>query len=88
MANETSLQEKLFQKSGVRNKYANDGQVGGIIWADKSETSNDCLDGYHQICGHTPIARNTTIVHDNKSIAYIDSLWSEGGDFYELEIPD
>jgi len=88
MANETSLQEKLFQKSGRRMLYGDTDLVGGIIWADRSETREDYLDGYHQIVGHTSIAQNTTIIHNNASIAYIDSLASEGGGFYEIEIPD
>lgn len=88
MANETSLQEKLFQKSGKRQAYVQTDLAGGIMWADRSETMEDNLDGYHQICGHTPIGKNTTIEHNGSSIAYIDSLHSEDGSFYELKIED
>lgn len=87
MANECSLQEKLYQKSGKRMAYAESDQKGGILWADRSETREDSLDGYHQIVGHTPISRNTTLIFPNGSITYTDSLHSEGGGFYELEIP-
>ena len=88
MANETSLQEKLFQKSGARMKYGGSDLVGGVVWADRSETRGDFLSGYHQILGHTPIDRNVTISYNNSSIAYIDSLHSVVGGFYELEIGD
>lgn len=68
--------------------YARGGasQYGGIFWADIKETRNDYLDNFEQICGHTPVDRNTTIRSGDSSITYIDSLGSEAGDFYELEI--
>jgi len=86
MANGTSLQEKLYQKSGKRMAYVETDLAGGIMWADRSETREDNLDGYHQIVGHTSISRNTTIEHNGSSVTYIDSLHSEGGGFYELTI--
>lgn len=86
MANDTSLRKKLFQKSGARMEYGDTGLVGGIVWADRSETRGDYLDGYHQIVGHTPIDKNTTIEHNGSSITYIDSLGKPEGGFYELEI--
>lgn len=86
IANETSLREKMFQKSGVRQKWSFGDLIGGIIWADMSETQFDYLAGYHQICGHTPVKKNITIGGEEKSITYIDSLGSEEGGFYELEI--
>lgn len=86
MANETSLRGKLFQKSGKRMRYGDTDLVGGIMWADRSETREDYLDGHHQIVGHTPISRNTTIEHNGSSITYIDSLGKPEGGFYELEI--
>jgi hypothetical protein len=88
MANETSLQEKLFQKSGRRMVHGDTDLVGGIVWSDRSETREDYLNNYNQIVGHTSIARNTTIEHNGSSITYIDSLHSEGGGFYELTITD
>jgi hypothetical protein len=66
--------------------YSETSQAGGIMWADRSETREDNLDGYHQIVGHTSIARNTTIEQNGSSITYIDSLHSDGGGFYELVI--
>jgi hypothetical protein len=85
--NETSLREKLFQISGKRVKFGVQLGVGGIVWADKSETTEDCLLGHHQIVGHTPVAKNITIKQgEEASVTYIDSLASESGEFYELEI--
>lgn len=86
MSNETSLRDKLFQKSGWRLKPINENLNGGIIWADISETRKGYLEGYHQIVGHTPIFRNTTVQHKKSSITYIDSLAHEDGEFYEREI--
>lgn len=86
MANETSLRIKLFQKSGKRMRYGDTDLVGGIMWADISETREDYLDGYNQVAGHTPIERNTTIEYNVSSITYIDSLGKPEGGFYELEI--
>lgn len=86
MANQTSLQEKLFQKSGKRMAYGDADTVGGIMWADRSETKRDYLGGFHQICGHTPIRKNVRRGNDESSITYIDSLGKPYGGFYELEI--
>jgi len=67
--------------------------VGGILWADKNETSKDPLPDYHQIVGHTNIENIETIKKDDStSITYIDCLIhkeNNKGDsiyFYELEI--
>lgn len=86
MANQTSLQEKLFQKSGKRMQYGDTDLVGGIMWADRSETRRDYLKGFHQICGHTSIRKNVRRGNDKSSITYIDSLGKPYGGFYELEI--
>jgi len=51
-------------------------QVGGPLWADKTETWTKSLKNYHQICGHThldKIAHNES-KKDNTSITYIDAL--------------
>ncbi len=45
---------------------------GGITWADRNETCNDYLDGYHQIVGHTPIDVITKWGDEKGSIRYID----------------
>jgi predicted MPP superfamily phosphohydrolase len=54
---------------------------GGITWADRSETLGNSLNGYHQIVGHTPIAKITTFGNESTSITYIDTK-----EFYESEI--
>lgn len=59
---------------------------GGITWADRTETINDPLDGYHQIVGHTP--RRTIETHwksEVTKITYIDVLGSEVA-FYEYPV--
>lgn len=63
---------------------------GGITWADRKETSNDYLDGYHQIVGHTPINTITKFGDDESSIRYIDVLDEQNvhREFYEFEIKD
>lgn len=59
---------------------------GGITWADKQETKYDCLDGYHQVVGHTPRRSIETHWKDNKTkITYIDVLGSEA-DFYQYPV--
>lgn len=47
-------------------------QYGGITWADRKETMNGYLPGYHQIVGHTPINEITMFGDDSGSIRYID----------------
>jgi hypothetical protein len=47
---------------------------GGIVWADRSETMNKYLTGYHQIVGHTPIKEITKFGFTEGSIRYIDVL--------------
>lgn len=84
--NDTSRRVILHQKSSLRNKVPTTEIPGGITWADRGETYDDYLREYHQIVGHTPIARNTTIGDEISSITYIDSLGSPGGGFYELAI--
>lgn len=47
---------------------------GGIVWADRSETREQYIDGYHQIVGHTPINTITMFGDEKGSIRYIDVL--------------
>lgn len=47
---------------------------GGITWADRNETNNDYIEGYHQIVGHTPIRMIEKFGDDKGSIRYIDIL--------------
>lgn len=85
----------MFQ-SGIRRRLL--GQVGscrggwlyngGIFWADRRETKNDYLIGYHQIVGHTPIDQITQFGDEKGSIRYVDVLWNKDVDkkFYEFEL--
>lgn len=63
---------------------------GGITWADRMETKNNYLEGYHQIVGHTPIGSITLYGDDKNSIRYIDVLneanFEQFRTFYEHEI--
>jgi hypothetical protein len=47
---------------------------GGITWADRTESFNNYLEGYHQIVGHTPIQQITTFGDEKSSITYVDVL--------------
>lgn len=61
---------------------------GGITWADRQETVNNYLDGYHQIVGHTPIDRITKFGDENGSIRYIDvqrNADKDGAEAYRLD---
>lgn len=58
---------------------------GGITWADRSETRDNYIKGYHQIVGHTPIREIQTFGDVYSSITYIDCL-GKSGQFYELEV--
>lgn len=60
---------------------------GSLLWADRSDTIEDPLSGYHQIVGHTSCE---DIIHkdlnDKTSITYIDCLNKQIGKFYEIDI--
>jgi hypothetical protein len=65
-------------------------EYGGITWADRKETMNGYLPGYHQIVGHTPILEITKFGDENGSIRYIDVLGKvaereEQAKFYEAK---
>lgn len=47
---------------------------GGITWADRFETMENYIDGYHQIVGHTPINMITKFGDEKGSIRYVDVL--------------
>lgn len=60
-------------------------QIGGIFWADISDTKEDQLAGFHQVVGHSKVDKIT----DHKSsvdttITYIDIL--DSNKVFELEI--
>ncbi len=74
----------LFEAGPIRGGRD---RFGGIVWADKIETQNDFLVGYHQIVGHTKVPKieRHDGAADDSSITYIDVL-SVSESFYELEI--
>ncbi len=82
---ETNYREILFEPSNARSRFKTEGRYGGIIWADKSETREDYLDGYHQIVGHSFVDSITTVSYKDSSITYTDCL-GEKEEFYILEI--
>ena len=59
----------------------------GPVWADRDETKDDFLPGYHQVVGHTPIDDITTYGDETGSITYTDVLQTRTR-FYEITIPD
>ena len=67
----TKDNERLHQVSDYRGGVY---QYGGITWADRKETINGHLPGYHQVVGHTPIDQITMFGDENGSIRYIDVL--------------
>lgn len=71
----------LHQVGHLRGGYYD---CGGITWADRRETSNDYLVGYHQVVGHTPIETITKFGDDKSSIRYIDVLGT-APEFYQFE---
>ena len=76
--------EVLFKAGRLRG---GSDSCGGILWADKSETDDDYLFGYHQIVGHTKVPEIERYEWANleTSITYIDVL-TESDTFYELTI--
>lgn len=58
-------------------------KFGGILWADRSETNRDYLEGVHQVVGHTPMENIKTFGDSDSSITYIDVL-NTRIEFYEL----
>lgn len=71
----------------VSSKRGGPYNYGGITWADKLETEKDCLKGYTQVVGHTPVEDITTVKweEDNSQITYCDVLWYKTS-FYEFII--
>lgn len=51
--------------------------VGGILYADKSETEVGALDGYTQVVGHTKVRQMFRLERKNSSMVYIDCLNAE-----------
>jgi len=78
--NKDSIYDVGFRRGGFQS-------VGGPLWADFRETFKKPLKGYHQIVGHTPIKKITTIeINKNTSITYCDYKPEIEDDFYIIEI--
>lgn len=77
-----STTDLLFEVGPVRG---GDDRYGGPVWADRSETSDNYLPGYHQVVGHTPVPEITTLGAENGSITYCDVTQTKA-DFYEITV--
>lgn len=78
---ENSILHQVGRKRGGYHPH------GGITWADRNETKDSSLAGYHQIVGHTPI-NQITLFGDpttGTTIRYIDVL-DKLTEFYEFTI--
>jgi predicted MPP superfamily phosphohydrolase len=61
--------------------------VGGPFWADKRETWDKPIKGYHQIVGHTRCSKlQTNKINKDTSITYIDYMEDGCLDEYIIEI--
>ncbi|QIP13214.1 metallophosphoesterase [Spirosoma aureum] len=78
------IQSVLFEVSARRGGYD---AFSGPVWADQSESSLDYLLNFHQVVGHTPVDKFTTIGTKSSSITYTDVLQTRTA-FYEIIIPD
>ncbi|MCK8490805.1 metallophosphoesterase [Spirosoma sp. RP8] len=78
------MQRILFE---VGPKRGGNDVFSGPVWADRSETIVDYLQGFHQIVGHTPTDTFRTIGDAISSITYTDVLQTKTA-FYEVIIPD
>ncbi len=82
LENNKSIFNVGFRRGGLYN-------VGGPLWADKSETSKKPLYEYHQIVGHTRIITGeiqTINKNKNTSITFIDVLEDNGAKPYIINI--
>jgi len=68
----SSSRDILMEVGSIRGGYS--WNTGGIVWADRSETKNDFLNGFHQIVGHSPVPDILKTGNENESITYIDCL--------------
>jgi hypothetical protein len=59
---------------------------GGILWADRSETSDDYLPNYHQYVGHSKVRTIQFVGDKTSSIYYLDCLNSE--EKYHVQVLD
>ena len=63
-------------------------EKGGIFWADKSETENDPLMGYHQIVGHTKTSSGVRVSNHYRAdttLTWVDCLETET-EFFKIEL--
>ncbi|MCY7349366.1 MAG: metallophosphoesterase [Cytophagaceae bacterium] len=75
-------QHILFEVGPVRGGYDS---FSGPTWADRAETRDDYLPGYHQVVGHTPISDITTFGDARSSITYID-VTETREEFFEITL--
>jgi len=77
-------QEVLFDIGKTRNGKQ---QVGGPLWADKSETWYKPAKGLHQIVGHTRVKKlMVSKLSENTSITYCDIIEGDNNKPYSLLI--
>lgn len=82
----TKSKDILFEVGYLRNGLKYD--HGGPLWADKEETCDNMLYGFHQIVGHTPNKKIETIFKNkDTSITYTDCL-DKSEDCYLIDIAD
>jgi hypothetical protein len=67
-------ENRLLHQIGKKGQRGGYYPSGGPTWADRMDTKNDYLDGYHQIVGHTPIQTITLFGNEKGSIRYVDVL--------------
>ncbi len=79
---ESNKREILFEVGYTRG---GDVPCGGPVWADKSETEYDFLDGYHQVVGHSRVRDFVRYGNDENSITYID-VQDTQVKFYEVSV--
>lgn len=77
------MEPSIFQVGYTRGGFKD---VGGPLWADKSETYKKPLKGLHQIVGHSKVDTVKTFTKDSDtSITYCDCL-DKNNEFYTIEI--
>lgn len=88
--NNSDKRNILHEVGEIRGGWGLNKQHGGPTWADKSETLQSMLKGFHQIVGHSKVSNLTKIYEgDNEesdtSITYCDCLGSKT-EFLLLEL--
>ncbi len=75
--------EILF--SFCRYRQGNPTYIGGIVWADKWATQYDCLTGFHQYVGHTPVDSRETYGKAKTTITFCDTLRYDNREFLVID---